>query len=238
MTSLLNRMPLPRPRVLVAIVAALALLGVLAIRLDADGRGGGGWSYHIVGLFHLGRENSVPAWFSAMLLLTNGFLMACVAGMDAGHGKRHRQLWRLAAALFVLLSLDETASLHERVGALISSRAGGLHGMWRFAWVIPGLALVGLLSACYLRFVLDLPPRRQVQLLGATGVYLGGAIGCEMAGGALEDAAGGAHTIAYWSTQVLEETLEMSGQIAWMTTLHLLLRDHEAAAADAVATAA
>lgn len=69
--------------------------------------------------FDLTMENVVATWFSSMLLLVAG-LAAWLCHAAAGHeskagGARMRDGWLALAAGFVLLSLDEAASLHERI---------------------------------------------------------------------------------------------------------------------------
>lgn len=224
--------PLPRPCLLAGVAGSLIALGLVACALDVAGRHAG-LAYSVIDLFHLGREQTIPAWFSSVLLLTNGFAMACVATSGSDHARRFRTLWWTAVVLFVLLSLDEAASLHERVGSQISRRAGGTHGAFRFAWVIPGaIAVVGLVG-WYLRFVIDLPPRWRGRLATAAGLYVGGALGCEMIGGAIEESAG--HPPLYWAMQAVEEGLEMSGQILCLHALRGMLDDTALAEAAAKA---
>jgi hypothetical protein len=62
-------------------------------------------------------------------------------------GRRFARRWILLGVIFVLLSLDETASFHEM---LIHPVRGRLNlediEIFHFAWVVPALALLGVLA--------------------------------------------------------------------------------------------
>jgi hypothetical protein len=65
-------------------------------------------------LFHLGREASLPSWFSAVLLLTAGVLLAVIAGVKRRQADAFRRYWAALSWIFVYLSADEAAVLHEQ----------------------------------------------------------------------------------------------------------------------------
>ena len=99
-----------------------ALVGIdlliIVLHLATDG----------VTVFNLDAEGNVPTWHSSAKLLA----IAAMAVLAYGFERRERppakyhRLWLGVAALFTALSLDETASLHERLArALVSGGAAG-----------------------------------------------------------------------------------------------------------------
>ena len=93
---------------------------------------------------HLATENVVAAWYSSMLLLT----VACLSLVAWAVGRREGRLnagWLIFAAIFVVLSLDEIGSLHERIGMLplADGRAVG----WTYILAIPIGAVAAFLTA-------------------------------------------------------------------------------------------
>jgi hypothetical protein len=72
---------------------------------------------------HLGVENVVATWYSSMLLLTGGVLAALSVAADrriaaTWHDRALAWGWAGFASVFVILSADEIASLHERIGMI------------------------------------------------------------------------------------------------------------------------
>jgi len=92
-----------------------------------------------VDLSSLDREESVPTWFQATLLL----LLLCFAlllGIALWKSRTrapHVWGWFGLALTFLFLSVDEVASLHE---SLTSPLRTALHadGVLRFTWVVGG----------------------------------------------------------------------------------------------------
>ncbi|QSA98587.1 hypothetical protein [Methylococcus sp. EFPC2] len=164
-----------------------------------------GW----VALFDLDRERNVPSVFSTGLIL---YCAALLALMGRGTPGKNRLAWLGLACIFAFLALDELVSLHER---LIEPVRAGLHasGIFYFAWLIPyGLAVV-LLGLAYLRFLMGLPHSLRRTLIVSATVYLSGAVGLELLGGAYLESLHDAHNLPYELLTTLEESLEMAGMI-------------------------
>ena len=90
--------------------------------------------------------------------------------------------------------------------------------MLLYAWVVPGLVLVGAVFLLYARFLWRLPPRTRWRFLVAGGLYVGGALGMELLGGKLHTELG-YNTPWYIAAAQLEEVLEMSGVIVFIDAL-------------------
>lgn len=170
-------------------------------------------------LFHLSDEGNAPAWFSSMLLLGCGVLLAAIAG----HPRAGRPLhWGGLAIVFLGLSLDEAASFHERVTFPLQAILGieGGRSVFHNTWVLAAIPLVLLLGIVYVRFLLELPKPHRTRFLIAGALYLTAVLGVEMVGGAINSLWGGGDELRYQAAVVLEEGLEMSGLIVF---LHALL---------------
>jgi hypothetical protein len=103
--------------------------------------------------FSLTGENAMSVWYASMLLLLVGLAALACFGLDwrASTSKRERQVtagWLLMATAFVILSIDELGSMHERLGALTQlDPTGGRAAGWVGPLLIPILAVAAFLSA-------------------------------------------------------------------------------------------
>lgn len=165
-------------------------------------------------------EMSVYTWFSSSLILANAALLALITREKAARREGLIWHWGILAVLFVLLSADESLSLHEWLSHLIGQRIQG-GGLFHFVWVIPALlaCLIGAVS--YIPLIRALSPRPRLWLIASALVYLGGAVGMEMVAGRLIEQQG-IHTMGYRLLATLEELLEGLGMIMFLHTLFLL----------------
>lgn len=67
-------------------------------------------------LFRLGQENNIPTWYSSSQLLGAALLLMLFAYQRMQHMGRFDWRLLLPPLFFMFLSLDETASIHERIG--------------------------------------------------------------------------------------------------------------------------
>jgi hypothetical protein len=212
-------LPSRLPQKLLVMVSFLTLFGLLAALND------GGYIAIPSGavfsnLFNLNKENTVPAWFSSGLLLLVAYCGFLVSQLESAHVSRFRRLWQLFALLFVLLSLDEAAALHERLQSIMERHGAG-SSSFKFVWVIPALGVCAVLAVAYLRFVIALPTQLRWRLILAGVIYIGGAVGMEVIGGAVYSHFG--NGLFYLLMTVLEEVLEMTGATFCLYTLCLML---------------
>lgn len=201
----------------VAVVVLLAL-GALAYVLYPLGE-----SISSGGLVEIGKrldmdhEINVPTWFSSSLLLVCSLLLGTIALTKWSSGDRFSWHWALLALVFLLMSMDETANMHELLIVPIRRRLG-LGGFLYFAWVIPGAIAVASMGLAYLKFLWNLDARTRWQFIYAGCVYVGGAMGMELVGGAMADWYG-FESIRYITVMMAEEALEMLGLILFLTAL-------------------
>ncbi|HEU0080314.1 MAG TPA: hypothetical protein VFQ76_21885 [Longimicrobiaceae bacterium] len=182
---------------------------------------------HVFGFvprFSLLQEANVPTWYASTTLLFCAVLLGVVARMERDAGSPYALHWKLLALVFLYLSLDEAAELHELLVLPLRAtlNAGGL---FYYAWVVPGIAVLAVLAVAYARFLLHLPAPTRRLFLVAAATFVGGALGAEMVGGAWVESRGAGHPVSVLIGSV-EEALEMVGiaVFAYALLLHLELR--------------
>jgi hypothetical protein len=180
----------------------------------------------VAGKFVLDSEVNIPTWFqSASLLLSSLALAIIVMSLWREHPAESRW-WAALAILFFGLSLEETIGFHELLIIPLRERLE-LHGIWHFAWVVPGLMVVAALGLAFAGFWWRLPIRTRSQMALAAGIYLVGAVGMEMVGGLFAEQAEFRGTLAeqahagipYLISATVEEVLEMVGIAVWLYAL-------------------
>jgi hypothetical protein len=201
-----GRTPERAGRALAACIGTLALSHAASRGLAAAW----GWSPERfpVPLLDLDAEGNLPTLFSGALLAADALLLAA-CGADARRRGEAAAPWLFLAAVFMGLALDEWLTFHEFVGRLIR-QAGIGSGVFFYAWVIPYGILTLLLGASYARFLARLPGRTGALFLASGLLFVGGSIGMELVGGALQGRFGEASGI-YALASLAEESLEMSG---------------------------
>jgi hypothetical protein len=175
----------------------------------------------LAALFDLTAERNIPTLFSACLFLLNAFLFWVVG--KSGQGKGIRQLGQGCCLLFLFLSVDESAGLHERLMGPVREL---LHasGPFYFAWVVPyGIAVIALTVGVFPVWR-RLEPGIRAGFLRAAVTFVFGALGMEMAGAALFQYLGGLQSEfvmqpLYQTVSGVEELLELSGLILLTHTL-------------------
>ena len=205
----------PRPltidptRVLRVLLGTIAVLLVLSLIGQYARFGlGHGRLLGFVPEFDVDGENNIPTYVATVLLLgASGLLALIAAHVRAAGGAFQRHWWGLAV-LFAYLSVDEMASLHERLADLpfLPETTGLLH----YQWVILGIPLVALFAFTYLRFFWHLPRRWKGLFVGAAVLYVGGAIGVEMLAGRYASLYGELH-MGHALLVTAEEACELLG---------------------------
>ncbi len=176
--------------------------------------------------WQLDAEYNPPTYYSALVILGNGLLLALmgwrlgglerIPGSGRAPGRLDRAAWNGLALIFGALAVDEVFSLHERLGRVLGMLAGLGDASW-ILWVGPGLALaLGVLAA--LRGALARLPRpTRRRFLRAGAIYVAGAAGIELLGAAV--LALGGWSLKYTSVTLIEEFMEMLGQALFMVAL-------------------
>lgn len=193
------------------IVVPLVMISVGLVLLCLLLRGLGTEPY--ARLFAVTVEQNVPTWFSAGLLLVTAVVAVAVAAL-VPHGRRGlRGAWCVFALVLAALSLDDTVSLHERLGTigdkLLDGKSAG--GLLHFTWVVPGVLAAAVVVLAVVALARQLPIHVRRQLGFGTALLFGGALGMEMVSGVVLDAFG--DSVAYAFVTAIEELLEMLGVV-------------------------
>jgi hypothetical protein len=183
-------------------------------------------------LFDVDKEANFPTWYSSAALLLSAGLLALVAVQNQNpsltlpiHGEgikgRGGWYWWGMAIIFMLLSIDESVSLHERtmapiynilkVRGVIDSAIGEF---LTYPWIILGAAFVLLFVIAYGRFLLRLPTRTRWLFIIGGALFVAGAMGMELIDSYFAQRYGHENTFSHLSG-IFEESLEMFGVIVF-----------------------
>jgi hypothetical protein len=165
-------------------------------------------------LFDLRLETSIGTFVHSTLLVA-----AAVLFWLYGRARAHVRTtaWILAGATF-WVAMDEASQIHELLIVPVD-RLLDTGGVFRYGWVIPGMAVAAAVAAVTLRFVRDLEPGTRRVLLVGGACYLLGAIGLEMLGGARSDVYGSDDAVYRMVWTSLEETFEGIGIVLALTAM-------------------
>ena len=170
-------------------------------------------------LFSLNTDPSIPAWYSSVTLLLCSLLLGIIFLVKRRNAEPFAFHWAVLSLIFLYLSIDEAARIHETIGTTLSLKFfGDTHGFIHYTWVLYGIPSVLILAACYLKFLLHLP-RRTMRLFVLAGVtYVGGVLIAEMINARHADLHG-TKNLVYQMMTVGEEFLEMSGIVTFIYAL-------------------
>lgn len=190
------------PKAARALVVASGLVCSLGLAVElVHGQSHAGWVEESVALLSLSYEQNLPTWYSSLLLAAAALLCAAISAAAA----RDRGHWRALTGLFTLMSFDEVAELHERLGGLV-----GTGGVLYFDWVIPATVALLLFAAFFVRFWIRLPSPLRSRMAWAGVLYVGGALLMELPLGYWTERAG-TDNLGYALIDWVEESLEIAG---------------------------
>jgi hypothetical protein len=154
----------------------------------------------------ISNERNPSTWFAGMQLGAAA-LVAWLLGRLAAGSRAERVNWYVLAAALGFMSLDEVGTVHEHFGALPLPTVG------ERAWVLVGVLLAAAVAWRLLPFVVGLPPRLRLALIGGGALFLLGAVGVEEVAGRWLVDHGPDRTFYLIST--IEEDLELLG-VLWV----------------------
>jgi hypothetical protein len=170
----------------------------------------------LINLFALQEEANLPTIYSSFQLLMASVLLVWVSVISSQRGERFARHWKGLAAVFLYLAVDESAKLHElSIMPVLHLIDGHATGILYWPWVIPGMMFVMFLAVIYLRWFIALEPATRRVFLIAGILFVGGALGVEMAG-ASHVQSHGTENYTYSILVWLEETCEMTGVLVFI----------------------
>jgi hypothetical protein len=174
--------------------------------------------------FDLDAENNVPSWWSSSLMLASAMVLFLFAKADDNRGLFHSKICLPLAVVFLLLSIDESASFHEALMNPLRTVLGA-GGIFYYAWVVPAFLCLALFGLLILRSFLQLPGNVKFAFALAGTIYVSGALGMELFGGWLDYSGLRMETI-YSLSIIVEETLEIIGLTLFLLALIRLAERH------------
>lgn len=132
-------------------------------------------------LFDLDGEESLTAWFSTVQLFTVGLVLLLAALANEHEEDVPSIFLAVGGLLFVFLSADEGALIHERFSRIITERAPTLTPIP--PWIIIYGVLGTILFAVATPYLITLGkrfPQESLIALGGAGAFVGGAGGLEI----------------------------------------------------------
>lgn len=169
--------------------------------------------YEIVRRFNMDREASIPTWYAQMILATLSLAFAYVTFFKFKAQDKFKNHWLAISLIALYMSIDEGSELHELATNPTQDLLDISSGPFFFAWIIPAMIVVLLISLIFLRFFLHLPKRTQFFIFSGAAVFIIGAVGVEMISGAYWQAQDFQYDMIYRSLNALEEGLENFGTI-------------------------
>ena len=129
-------------------------------------------------LFAFSREANIPTLFSSLNIFISS-IFSYLLSKFKWVALKERKYWLLLSYIFIFLSIDETAGIHEKIGSLINFNFIDSFFM-KNNWVL----LYGLLVVFFLlyfsRFLKILDRQLRTQILLSGFIYLIGALGFEV----------------------------------------------------------
>ena len=174
--------------------------------------------FGLVPLFDFNGEKNVPAFYSAVALLVASLLLFSVSSLNKKSDEGYYG-WTLLAVIFAFLSLDEIASIHERLIAPVRETLD-VNGVLFFAWVIPYGAALVVFVASYSKFLWKLPTNIRNLFIISGAMFVTGAIGFELLEGRQVELYG-YHNFLFSIFYTCEELLEMVSIAIFIYTLLL-----------------
>ena len=204
-------------RILLVVVLLLLLGNLFAVYLRFNTEGmDSKVTRLLIKLFDFNLEANLPTYFSSLVLMFNGFILAMIA---FAHKKLGDKFWHWLglSAIFIFLAFDEMIQIHEQLRAPMEALFN-TSGLLYFAWFIPYLAVTILILIAYFNFMMRLPKHVLKLFIIAGVLYVGGAVGMEMLGGWHAEIHT-EYTFTYAMMYSFEELLEMSGAVVFFYAL-------------------
>ena len=172
-------------------------------------------------LFDLSKEWNFPTIYSALLLFLTAAVLLFIGAEQRRNYAADFRHWIALSVIFCFLGFDEVLSIHNSAKHLVPvwfRHLALLNQRWDLRWIVIGLPVTLVIAVAFLPFVRRLPRRTACGIVIAGTIYVGAALGLEVAGGWLI-AKHGRNNWTYSAEVVLEETLEMVGALMFVDVI-------------------
>ena len=205
-----------------ALVTALVILGLIAYIFRDSVLDLSGTLYR---LLDVGEEKSLPTYFSTLNLLFSSILIYIIYQYEKANTLRGYPYWLFLSLLFLSLSFDEFASIHEefaRVYNILVKKNILYPVLETHGWIVFGVAFVLIVALALIPFLRNLPKDTRRYFLISGFVFVTGAIGFEFVGAMMLKTkfVKSPNELAYLIRRILEEGFEMYGIAMFNCTLY------------------
>jgi hypothetical protein len=170
----------------------------------------------LIKLFNFDSEANLPTYFSSLLLLSNGILLALIGIRYKALGQKFWG-WFGLSIIFMFLALDEMIQIHEQLDAPMKAFFN-TSGLLYYAWVIPYVIITIIIAIANFKFMMRLPKLILKYFIVAGILFVGGAVGMEVLSGIHLEKYGN-KTLTNALIYSFEELLEMSGSVVFLYAL-------------------
>lgn len=170
----------------------------------------------IFAAFDMTGEADVPTYFSSVLLLICCVLLAVISIAKKKNQDPYYKQWMFISFVFLFLSLDESAMIHEMIGGIFKTLTHNNFGY--FHWVIPYAVMLVILLGLLFKFLRSLPRWLFIWFAVSGTIYVGAAMFIEIFDGYIWSVFG-PKTMLHALSTAIEEPLEMVGSIIFAYAL-------------------
>ena len=175
--------------------------------------------FGLTGLFYMDNEQSFPTWLNALINFIPFLLARALAVLDRPNAKN----WWWLGWIFLVLSIDEIAGLHEILGMAVKARFHTA-GFFYFAFVIPGAIFALATFMVFAGLLRRLPKKTSLGMIVSGGMFLTGVLVIESIAGNWSSLHGQENPV-YFALVIAEESLEMLAMLLMSKTLSGYLGD-------------
>jgi hypothetical protein len=189
--------------------------------------------FGFVRLLALDGEDNLPSWYSSVQLLFSSVALGIIGLSRKQEKNPYRWHWLTLSVLFLCLSIDEAASIHEMTAPLIEhwlATAGPLinlvSSLLGTPWLLAAIPFTIIVFLLFVRFLWNLPRATMILFVIGGGSYVAGAVGVEDLAGHYLVNPGADETFTYQIMVTVEEGLEMLGIVVFLYGLMTYMAIH------------
>ena len=135
-------------------------------------------------IFDMTEENSIPNFFSALVLMFTASIAAVIAILNRKQGSNLWLSWCCAASAIAFMGFDEGAMLHDRLSYIVQENVRTT-SIFYIGWTLPYLLLVLVAVPAGWPLLRALPRLTAARLIQAAALFVVGALGMELMESAL-----------------------------------------------------
>ena len=171
----------------------------------------------VASLFNVNAESNLPTWYSSAAMFLAAGLLAIIAQSESLGGGAAARRWWMLTLVFLGLSIDEVAGIHELPIDSLRDEFGG-SGANYVPWIVLGMASCAVLAMASWRLIWSLPSRTRWLFVTAAALHVGGAVGIETLSN-VHASRHGEENLANVLIVTLEEACEMWGVVLFVYAL-------------------